>query len=152
MSIFKKLQVKDQKPLYIINAPESFEKEYSDLDGDVEIRSNIGSKDKPQWMLLFAYTAKDVDEFCQAIGEQLEGDPMIWFAYPKKSSRKYKTDINRDQGWESVGKLGLEGVRIVAIDADWSALRFRKVEHIKTMSRRKSMTLSAKGKEKTTGK
>jgi hypothetical protein len=34
----------------------------------------------------------------------------------------------------------------VAIDEDWSALRFRKVENIKTMTR--SFAMTAKGKEK----
>ena len=38
---------------------------------------------------------------------------------------------NCDSGWPVLGAAGFEPVRMVAIDADWSALRFRRVEHIK---------------------
>ena len=41
---------------------------------------------------------------------------------------------------------GFEPVRQVAIDEDWSALRFRRAEHIKTMTRSFAMTTT--GKEK----
>jgi hypothetical protein len=56
---------------------------------------------------------------------------MLWFAYPKKSSVNYTCDFSRDTGWEILGRHGFEGVRMVAIDQDWSALRFRRVEYIK---------------------
>ncbi len=60
---------------------------------------------------------------------------MVWFAYPKKSSKKYTSDITRDTGFSDLGSVGFEPVSIVSIDEDWSALRFRRVEHIKTMTR-----------------
>lgn len=56
---------------------------------------------------------------------------LLWFAYPKGTSKKYKCDFNRDDGWEPLRKLGFDTVRQVAIDEDWSALRFRRVEFIK---------------------
>ena len=37
----------------------------------------------------------------------------------------------------------------MAIDADWSALRFRHVQFIKSMTRDPKMTISATGKAKT---
>ncbi len=49
-----------------------------------------------------------------------------------------------------LGKLGFEGVRQVAIDEDWSALRFRRVEFIKTMSRDKKRAMSELGKARVT--
>jgi hypothetical protein len=49
-----------------------------------------------------------------------------------------------------LGKLGFEAVRQVAIDQDWSALRFRRVEFIKTMSRDKKRAISEVGKTKVT--
>jgi hypothetical protein len=41
---------------------------------------------------------------------------------------------------------------MVAIDEDWSALRFRRAEHIGSMIRRQSMALSQAGKSKTVNK
>lgn len=55
-------------------------------------------------------------------------------AYPKSTSKKYKCDINRDSGWLVLGAGGFEPVRRVAINQDGSALRFRRVEHIKKMA------------------
>ncbi|MEL6635310.1 MAG: hypothetical protein AAFW73_19430 [Bacteroidota bacterium] len=72
-------------------------------------------------------------------------------AYPKGSSKNYTCDFNRDTGWQVLGNLGWEGVRMVAIDTDWSALRFRRVEYIKKMTRRKRMAMSKGGKDKTSG-
>jgi hypothetical protein len=41
---------------------------------------------------------------------------------------------------------------MVAIDEDWSALRFRKVGYIKTITRRESFAMSKVAKERTTQK
>ena len=54
----------------------------------------------------------------------------MWFAYPKGSSKKYKSQINRDSGWEVFGREGFEPVRMVAIDEDWSAVRFRRLQFV----------------------
>ncbi len=76
------------------------------------------------------------------------GDAVVWFAYPKQSSKNYRSEIDRDHGWKVLGRAGFEPVRMVAIDADWSAVRFRRVENIKTMTRPASVALSAGGKAK----
>ena len=51
-----------------------------------------------------------------------------------------------------VGQYNLEPVRLVAIDEDWSALRFRKVEYIKKITRKESYALTAEAKNRTTQK
>ena len=56
---------------------------------------------------------------------------MVWFAYPKGTSKKYKCDFNRDRGWDALKAAGFETVRAVAIDEDWTGLRFRRAEYIK---------------------
>jgi hypothetical protein len=45
-----------------------------------------------------------------------------------------------------LGQAGFEGVRMVAIDEDWSAVRFRRVEFIKTLTRPPEYRMTAKGK------
>ncbi len=47
-----------------------------------------------------------------------------------------------------MGEAGFEPVRMVAIDEDWSGLRFRRVDFIKTMTRGAEHALSAKGRAK----
>ena len=70
----------------------------------------------------------------------------MWYAYPKGTSKRYTCEFNRDNGWAVVGEQGFEPVRQVAIDEDWSALRFRKVSFIKTMTR--SFAMTEEGKKK----
>jgi hypothetical protein len=62
------------------------------------------------------------------------------------SSKNYKCDFNRDTGWTALGGAGFEPVRMVAIDEDWSAIRFRWVDFIKAMTRDSKSRLSEKGK------
>jgi hypothetical protein len=46
------------------------------------------------------------------------------------------------------GREGLEPVRMVAIDEDWSAIRFRRAAFIKNMTRGKEHLLSERAKKK----
>ena len=66
----------------------------------------------------------------------LMADGVLWFCYPKKTSKKYHSDIDRDHGWKILNDSGLNGIRMVAIDKDWSALRFRNKKYIKSTSGR----------------
>ncbi len=70
----------------------------------------------------------------------------MWFAYPKGTSKKCKSQIDRDTGWNMLGHKGFEPVRMVAIDEDWSAKRFRRAGLIKNMTRPKEYRLTERGK------
>jgi hypothetical protein len=99
-----------------------------------------------EFSLAFVTQQKEIDAIVKSIAQKAAGDAIVWFAYPKGSSKKYRCDFNRDSGWEPLGKAGFEPVRMVAIDEDWSALRFRRAEFIKTMTRPAEHRLSAQGK------
>jgi len=144
--IFKKLNLKDQEEILVLNAPESFEPELASLDG-VDIRRSIDSVQRIVFSLAFVTRQTEVDSLARTIAQRAEGDAIVWFAYPKASSKNYTCEFNRDTGWAVLGELGFEGVRQVAIDADWSALRFRRVEFIKTMSRAKQRRLTEQDKK-----
>jgi hypothetical protein len=101
-----------------------------------------------EFVLVFATRKARVDQFADEILGRLGEDAVVWVAYPKGTSRRYKADFNRDNGWDRLGAVGLEPVRQVAIDADWSALRFRKVGRIRKMTRDPSRTLTTEGRER----
>jgi len=50
---------------------------------------------------------------------------------------------------EPLGDAGFEPVRLVAIDDDWTALRVRRVEFIKNLTRPESFAHSKEGKKRT---
>jgi hypothetical protein len=53
--------------------------------------------------------------------------------YPKGTSRKYSSDINRDHGWDPIIETGFRAVTQVSVDDDWSALRFRNVRYVNSV-------------------
>jgi hypothetical protein len=142
MSTFAKLNLKDQTEIVVLNAPASFEPELKTLKG-ITIRRDAKGGDVV-FSLAFVLTQKDVDSLGPQVAKKAKGDAVVWFAYPKGSSKKYKSQINRDNGWAVMGKAGFEPVRMVAIDEDWSAVRFRRVEFIKTMNRPEEVRLTKK--------
>ena len=87
-------------------------------------------------------TLEQVDALAPEIALKAEGDAIVWFAYPKGTSKRYKSQIDRDHGWNMLGHEGFEPVRIVAIDEDWSAKRFRRARFIKNMTRARKHRLT----------
>ena len=144
-SVFGKLNLKDQKQILVLNAPKSFEPELKALRG-VNVLRDLKGVDEIEFSLAFVTKQQEVDTLGKAIARKAEGDAVVWFAYPKGSSKKYKSEINRDSGWKVLGDAGFEPVRMVAIDEDFSAVRFRRVDFIKTLTRGKEHRMSAQGK------
>jgi len=128
-NVFAKLNLKQQREILVVDAPSSFEPELAGLAG-VTVFRDPARMAKVPFALLFATRQSEVDELSTSIPDKLEGDAILWFAYPKGSSRRYRCDFNRDSGWSVLRARGFDTVRQVAIDEDWSALRFRRVEYI----------------------
>jgi len=150
-TVFGKLNLKDQNEIVVVNAPASFEPELASLDG-VTVRRNASEVKAIDFSLAFVTTQKEVDTLAKSIVKKAQGDAIVWFAYPKQSSKRYTCEFNRDTRWASLGKAGFEPVRMIAIDEDWSALRFRRVGFIKALTRPNSVTLSKEGRQRTRSK
>lgn len=151
LTVFEKLQLKGQKEIVVLNAPKSFETELGRLKG-VTVRRDVEGVKEVEFAIAFVLTQAELDAAVKDIVARTKGDAVVWFAYPKGSSKRYTSTINRDTGWDSLGTAGFEGVRMVAIDEDWSAVRFRRAEFIKSMKRDPKWAMSKVGKSKTTRK
>lgn len=130
LSVFEKLNLKQQREILVVNAPASFEPELAALQGVTVLRDPAVAK-AVHFALVFATRQAEVDALSRVLAHKAEGDALLWFAYPKGTSKQYTCDFNRDTGWQVLRSTGFDTVRQVAIDADWSALRFRRVEFIK---------------------
>src|SRR5439155_10280211 len=97
MPTFQKLNLKNQRQIVVLNAPESFEPELAALR-DVEILRK--PKADLEFSIAFVTKQQEVDTLAKAIGKNAKGDAVVWFAYPKGTSKKYKSEINRDNGWQ----------------------------------------------------
>jgi len=128
--LFKKLNLGANQEIAVFNAPGSFESELKELKG-VKIARDPSKPKGVKFGLAFANTQAQLDRASKSLAAASEGDAVIWFAYPKGSSKRYTCEFNRDSGWAVIRAAGFESVRMVAIDEDWSALRFRRVEYVK---------------------
>lgn len=143
--LFNKLNLKGQTEIVVLGAPDSFARELDALRG-VTIHRDATALERVEFALAFVSTNAQLQAAADAILPKAQGDAVVWMAYPKGTSRRYKSEINRDSGWAPLGAAGFEGVRQIAIDEDWSALRFRRVEHIKSMKRDASRAATEQGK------
>jgi hypothetical protein len=149
-ALFHKLNLKDQDEIVVINVPASFEPELAALEG-VAIARDVDQPETIAFSLAFVTRLEEIEDLSARIAAKAPGDAFVWFAYPKGSSKKYRCEFNRDTGWVALGEQGFEPVRQVAIDEDWSALRFRRVEYIKTLKRNASWVMSEAGKQRMAG-
>ncbi len=142
--IFKKLNYKDQSEIFVINAPGSFTPHLETMRTECSINTQVNGT-SASFLLIFITSAREIEGCAMKLKNTTTADPVIWFAYPKKTSKRYTSDINRDSGGEPLGSRGFEPIRQIAIDEDWSALRFRDLEFIKTMKRDPARLISRKG-------
>lgn len=126
-SLAKKLLIKPDQRLLIINPPLNYPAKLAKLPAGVHLlKSDEGEADQVQ---LFVHNIAELNALApQALGA-IKYDGILWIIYPKKSS-KMKSDLSRDEGWEAVTGNGLTGIAMVSIDDTWSAMRFRPIEKV----------------------
>jgi hypothetical protein len=129
-TISEKLNLKDHQDILVLNAPDSFAPELARLPV-VNIHHHLESVAQVAFSLAFVTSQAEVNGLAPKIAARAKGDATVWFAYPKGTSKKYKCDFNRDTGWDKLKAAGFDTVRAIAIDEDWTALRFRRKEYIK---------------------
>ena len=130
-NIWRKLNLKEQREILVSCAPASFEAAIAELE-NVRVHRSLSDCDAITFLLAFVTKREEIKHLAKVIGKKAEGDAIIWMAYPKGSSKRLTCDFNRDTGWSPLTAVGFRGVRQVAIDEDWSALRFRPAEFVKT--------------------
>ena len=127
--VFAKLNLKGQAAILVVDAPASVEPELQALGGVSVLRDPAGTA-SVAFALAFVTTQRELDAMSRVLAAKAEGDAVLWFAYPKAASRRYQCEFNRDSGWDVIRSLGFDSVRQVAIDQDWSALRFRRTAYL----------------------
>jgi hypothetical protein len=143
--LFKKLNLGTNAVVHVLNAPKSFEPELALLK-DVTVKRSVAGP--ATFAMAFVITQSELDAASSKLAAACAGDAILWMVYPKGTSKQYRCEFNRDSGWPALGAAGFEPVRMVAVDEDWSALRFRRVEHIKTMSTNRDNSISKAGKKR----
>lgn len=145
-ALLKKLKIKSGAKVMFTNLPEDLQWMRSELESMGAVESSNSSEFTVA--IGFGTSSDAIGTFFHLINETVKSDEIVWFCYPKKTSKKYQSSINRENGWDVISDLTFEPVMQVAIDEDWSALRFRKIEFIKKFTRNESMVISKTAKER----
>ena len=109
-AVFAKLNLKDQPEICVLNAPERFEAELGRLQG-VTVRRDLSGASRVSFALAFVKRPAEVDALAKSFAKMAGGDAVVWFAYPKGTSKRYTCEINRDTGWKALEAAGFESVR-----------------------------------------
>lgn len=140
--VIQKLRLKDQQPILVLNAPE----EFAQIMASMPSKPDVSVRGAYPFIILFTRDLKEATKYAKSVIEAIAEDGYIWICYPKGTSKKYESELNRMKVLEVFAPFDFEGVTQIAIDDDWSALRVKPVHAIKTMKRK--WALSDKGKER----
>jgi hypothetical protein len=146
-AVIQKLQYAAEPRVLVLNAPQEFAPNLEDWGDVARVDLEIDSSAQYGFVMAFVTTLAQIKSLSAKLETLLEpGDAKLWLAYPKGSSQRYTCEFNRDTGWVSLGEAGFEGVRQIAVDEDWSALRFRQVGFIKKLTRDTTRAMTQEGK------
>ena len=124
--LVKKLLIKPGRRVAILNAPPGYRAELGTLPDGVTVIDRMDAAPSAGCDVVQMFV-KDLAEVARLTSEAeraLKPGGILWICYPKGAS-KMKTDLNRDILWEALAPHGLSPVALVAVNAVWSAMRFR---------------------------
>ena len=118
--LYKKLGIKSNAVVYLIDAPEGFEKSIPDLPVGVSFKREIPEhNDLAIW---FVKSQENLDKNINKVKGKV-GKGGLWIAWPKKTS-----GVASDLSQTSVRKKGLSSglvdYKVCSIDKTWSGLKF----------------------------
>jgi hypothetical protein len=125
-NLLEKLQLREERNLLIQGMPSSIEKQFAKLSFSKNVTPLLKTR-RIDFALVFAVNENQLSGIVQDVLPALHEDSKFWVAYPKSTS-KIATDLNRGCSWGCITGAGYEGVREVALDHVWTAVRFDRIE------------------------
>jgi hypothetical protein len=116
----RKLGIKQQSIVVLVNAPDDFERTLGTLPDGATLRSvNSGARDLTMW---FVTAGRELEQRIDAMAAQVR-DGGLWIAWPKQASG-VPSDVTQNDVRRIGLAHGLVDYKICAIDATWSGLKF----------------------------
>jgi len=128
--LLEKLNYKGQGRIAIINAENNCTILSSNEVKDIKIDREIDPRCPYDFIIIFVRSISEVDSFAPVALHNLVADGILWLCFPKKTCKRYSTDLDRDHGWNTLKNSGFHNVRMINIDEDWSAMKFRNIKFI----------------------
>jgi len=120
--LWKKLGIKEGYKCFLYQSPENYFEllEQTPLETDWTDQLNDSNYD---FQHVFLTHQNELEEGWYHWKENLKKDGILWISWPKGAS-KIETNLNGNIVREFGLKGGLVDVKVCAVDADWSGLKF----------------------------
>jgi hypothetical protein len=123
-TIVQKLFIRPNSHFLLVNPPPGYIERMGELPDNTHLMSEPSHP--VDAIQVFVANRVELEAQLPKLKEVLKPGGALWITYTKGTSRQ-KTDINRDTINAYAQTLGLQGVAMIAIDEDWSALRLRQM-------------------------
>ncbi len=120
--LIKKLGIKPDYCITVINPPDSFEDRLSDLPESVRVE-NFLEEVEFDMIHFFTQDRAELEQQFEYLKNCLNPNGMLWISWPKQAS-KIESNLDENQIREVGLAGGLVDVKVCAIDNDWSGLKF----------------------------
>ncbi len=128
--LFKKLQLKDDFSVLLMNSNPNVHP----LFEGIRIEFSSLKDEHFDSVILFTKNESELQEWIPKATDKQKKEGQLWLSYPKKSG-SIDTDLTRDNTWGAVKAFGLEPVRLISLNEDWSSMRLVNKADRKTPSR-----------------
>jgi len=125
----RKLLIKSSHRVLVVNSPA----DYSSLLEPLPVEAALfftPQNDSYNQVHLFVKNREELIKELEWLHTYLNPNSTFWIMYPKKSSG-IQSDLDMMQNWDELAKYGLDGVASAAVDATWTAIRFRPKDQVK---------------------
>ena len=118
-TLAEKLLVKPGKSLFLSNVPVGFSLKSEEMPAFSKI---VNSSENADVVLHFSENLINLEDSFAILFSQIKVGAICWIAYPKKSSN-FHSNIDRDILRTFLLSKRWDGVSLIAIDQNWSAMR-----------------------------
>jgi hypothetical protein len=117
--LVERLQVKGERRLAVLHAPEGLRPLFGADD-------RLATAHEADVVVAFMATRGELNRRLAELKNSTRPEAILWLAYPKTTSPR-ATELSRDFIHDYALTVALDAVAQIAIDTDYSALRFKHV-------------------------
>jgi hypothetical protein len=117
----QKLGIKPGHRLVFIHPPDGFAQTLGALPDDVVLIADVAAA--VDLILFFTTRADELEAAFRGLGARVYPSGTLWIAWPRKAA-KVATDLTEDVVRAIGLRAGMVDVKVCAIDAVWSGLKF----------------------------
>ncbi len=128
--LLKKLQIKEEFSVLLMNSNPSVHPLFEGVRVEY---SGVNNEDYDS-IILFTKNEEELNDWVPKASKLQGREGQLWLSYPKKTGN-IDTDLNRDITMNALKAFGLDPVRLISMNKNWSSMRLVKKKDRKKPSK-----------------